>query len=626
VEREVSALEKELAELTALRPRFAEREPGAAPRSASVDGILALAAFVEAGLAARAPALRRLQGEQRTRREEVERLTHRIEERSSAVDPQLVRRAARIRLSEVPLGPIELEVDYRVPGARWAPTYELRLDPKAAAGRGALVLRAVVAQRTAEDWRGARLTLSTALPTASVELPELRSVRIGREQPPPPRAGWRSPPPGLEELFQPYEEALARRGRPPRSPGAAPAPSPSGGAAPLPPSAAATPAEAVVRPPRPPLGSVPGAPLPPAMAAAPMAMAAKRAVAAEGGGGAPSPAKRRHAAAPADHAVSGMAAPEAPLGDFDQEESTGSSALSPPRSGEPLPAAALLDYDGLELGGPDAGVQRGRLRVLTLGARLTTHVRLELWTDLLLFMHQTAASVADAPLPPGCVAAEAVERFDASYPCQAPADIPSTGEWVTVTVSTLEVETRTSYLTVPAVEPKVYRTLALANASSLPLLPGPLLVAAGDQLLLTTRLPALPPGGQSERMGLGVEEGIKVARHTHYRETTGGLLGGSLLLEHGVEVELTSALGVPVEVEVQERLPVAAEGERDIKLEEREVQPPWQAPTELVDGRLVEGLRRWRLTLAPGRRTPLVARYALRIPGDRMLVGGNRRS
>src|SRR5262249_19176029 len=83
----------------------------------------------------------------------------------------------------------KLLLEYQVPGARWAPAYALYLGQ---GGAGAeLVVRAAVAQRTGEDWLNARLVLSTADPEKWTELPELKSVRIGRAQPRKHARGWR---------------------------------------------------------------------------------------------------------------------------------------------------------------------------------------------------------------------------------------------------------------------------------------------------------------------------------------------------------------------------------------------------------------------------------------------------
>jgi len=115
----------------------------------------------------------------------------------------------QLRLGEGAPGWIELE--YTVPGARWAPSYVLRFD--AALGRVALQLRAVVAQRSGEDWIGVRLACATAALQGWCELPRLPARRIGRAQPPPPSA-WRPAPAGAEALFADWDVFAAVAPRP----------------------------------------------------------------------------------------------------------------------------------------------------------------------------------------------------------------------------------------------------------------------------------------------------------------------------------------------------------------------------------------------------------------------------
>lgn len=98
---------------------------------------------------------------------------------------------------------VEVEIEYAVPGAVWAPAY--RLTHRQGDGSGRLVLRASVAQRTGEDWTGVRLALATADLRRRTDLPRLRSMRIGRRQPSPAPSGWREPPAGLADLFAGYD-------------------------------------------------------------------------------------------------------------------------------------------------------------------------------------------------------------------------------------------------------------------------------------------------------------------------------------------------------------------------------------------------------------------------------------
>ncbi|MGW1273902.1 DUF4139 domain-containing protein, partial [Streptomyces sp. NPDC002491] len=105
-------------------------------------------------------------------------------------------------------GDTEVELEYAVPGAVWAPAY--RLTHRQGDGSGRLVLRASVAQRTGEDWAGVRLALATADLGRRTDLPRLRSLRIGRRQPDPTPPGWREPPSGLADLFAGYDAAGRR--------------------------------------------------------------------------------------------------------------------------------------------------------------------------------------------------------------------------------------------------------------------------------------------------------------------------------------------------------------------------------------------------------------------------------
>ncbi|MFT3708574.1 MAG: DUF4139 domain-containing protein [Archangium sp.] len=245
---------------------------------------------------------------------------------------------------------------------------------------------------------------------------------------------------------------------------------------------------------------------------------------------------------------------------------------------------------------------------------------------------RTANQVNSLQLPALCNPVTSIKSFDYRYDCGARLDVPSTGKWVLVPVMKCAVGLTPEYVCVPSVEQKVYRTLTIANRSTHALLPGPVDVTSGDEFLMTTSLPAIPPGAGSSgnaaahRLGLGVEEAIKVARKTQYKETTGGFLGGSAVLPHDVEIELNNRLAVPALIEVRERVPVVTPGEKDLKVEEANVAPAWEKVETPIDDQVMQGARRWRVTVPAGQSMKLTAQYAIRMPNDRMLVGGNRRN
>ncbi len=118
-----------------------------------------------------------------------------------------------------------LSLSYRVNGASWRPAYDAHLDTgeggKAAGLR--LTRRALVTQRTGEDWSDVALTLSTVRAARGTAAPDLQPLRVSFYEPAPPIAVQTQRPRSMAA-----ESALeaARRQEAPA------APAPVGGAAP----------------------------------------------------------------------------------------------------------------------------------------------------------------------------------------------------------------------------------------------------------------------------------------------------------------------------------------------------------------------------------------------------------
>ncbi|HYO54792.1 mucoidy inhibitor MuiA family protein [Archangium sp.] len=95
-------------------------------------------------------------------------------------------------------GSAMLTLTYVTRGARWYPSYELRLEPES--NRVQVAFSGRVTQATGEDWEDAALTLSTAIPATATTVPELTTWKIGQRErfiptPTPVADSWRSPPP-----------------------------------------------------------------------------------------------------------------------------------------------------------------------------------------------------------------------------------------------------------------------------------------------------------------------------------------------------------------------------------------------------------------------------------------------
>lgn len=647
LELRFNRFDAELRELQTLKPLPFEPKEGDAPRPAPVEATLAMTAFVDERMKQLLIDKRSVEKELKDAREELQLRERRLAEASAEkrTSKAKVTRAIVLSMSQQAEGPIELEVEYQVPGVRWVPNYTLRLEKGFVGGK--LRMRASVAQNTGEDWKGVALSLSTATLLRRTDVPEIKSLRIGRTQPAAPKPGFRAPPPGLDELFAGYD-AMSHQlppAPPPPPPKVPPPPPPVRRPAPndfqqkeakkrleveeemMEPAAELdAPMPARTRTASKPMA--PGAAPMPAPMMPPMQAMAKR-----GGGGVLGGMARAAVGAVGAVGSAVMSRDEDEGGDdgfadkLEQESPTGSQYA--PVIPTYTPAEGLLDYDRLRMPGAEVAGARGKLSqvsefdaVFAVGVTVQVDVLLA----VLSLWQQRTSMVQSLTLPPRCTMVASFDSFDFRYDCVAPVDVPSTGQWSTVPVMECQVGLTPQYVCVPAVEPKVYRTLAISNASTTALLAGPVEVSVGDEFLMTSTMPAIPPGANTERLGLGVEEAIKVARKTNFAETTGGFLGGSTVLKHDVDIEVNNRLASVANLEVRERVPQVPLSEKDIKVEEAEVKPAWGKVAGPVDGVVTEGLRRWHVTVPPGGRTTLTASFLVRIPADKMLVGGNRRN
>ncbi|MBF9067519.1 DUF4139 domain-containing protein [Streptacidiphilus fuscans] len=601
----------------ALRPVPPLPRRGDPPRPAPVEAVIALAGFADARLDGLNAQLLAAEGVFERAEHGLDVARHRLAEASHALPTESTRTtadavvtidlgsggsgvAARSEAADgsegEPERELELELEYAVPGATWFPSYRLQLarrtSTEAGSAHDSLSLRASIAQRTGEDWTGVRLSLSTAALLTRSVMPQLRSIRLGRRQAEQPAPPWREAPAGLSGLFGGYDAAAAD----------APAPT---GHEPVPVAArglgkAVAGAGAGV-------GAVGGndgeRELRPAMRrAAPRAAVFGAAPAAPG-------------AAPGGPPAYGSARAQPMAAAFAAPPPAGSAA--PGRAlpaSEPTLDVALRDLAGLELAGPGAPIgARGTLAPSTPGTPSAAVER---------EYRQRAHSVRGLAVPPHAVPVAESAAFDHRFDTAARVDVPADGAWHSVAVAEFPVGLTLRHLCVPSLDPQVYATVELANTSPHALLPGPLDVVVDGEYSTTVAMPALAPGAR-KRIGIGVEEGVRVARHSRSAESSSGLLGGTTVITQRVEVEVANRLDRPITLDVLERVPVS--DEKDARIEDTAATPPWTVVPPEEDEHHRRGLRRWQLDLAPAATATLTGGYEIRIPSAKAVVGGNRR-
>lgn len=524
--------------------------------------------------------------------------------------------------------PLEaLEIEYVVLAARFWPTYKAWLTKGATQVR--LELDALVVQDTGEDWTNVEMSLSTADLVHDARLPELPSLRFGRAVPPVKR-GYRPPPPGLETMFEAYDASMSKLTPPVEVDALRSTPAPRPAAAPAP----ARPSDWDEAPRGAPGGFGP----PPAMAMAdgayPMSESAadfqslgssvemskkKSKGLSFGRGGAPPPQQAARAslmrseekpmpkAAPGP--MGGGGPPGAASYGFFEEEEAEELEESDVRVGPIEPDDAWLDFDSLSLAGAEEP-RRGKLSRLPEQAVRAEAVRAKQNIEGM----SSPARTKDPYVYRGL--------FDYRYDAVGRGDIPSNGLPHRVHVQTGEGSAKPRFRTVPRESTEVFREALIENPLGAPLCAGPLDVFLEGALVTTTDVAAVDRGGLIS-VGLGVEDRVRIARNARVEESSVGLLGGSTQVDHHVTVDITSSLGMPIQLEVLERIPVTDDKDVGVKLSSAEPEPETYDQSDL--GSPVRGGRRFRVEIPAGGKSKITYAYRIKLPSKSEIVGGNRR-
>lgn len=125
------------------------------------------------------------------------------------------------------------------------------------------------------------------------------------------------------------------------------------------------------------------------------------------------------------------------------------------------------------------------------------------------------------------------------------------------------------------------------------------------------------------RVGMGVEQRLRVARNARVREETVGILGGDAVVTHDVSIELSSALGATALVEVLDRRPVT--DDKNIQIELTRSTPEHERYTQAERGSAVRGGLVWRVMVPAGGKATVDFTYRVTLPSKNEIVGGNRR-
>jgi hypothetical protein len=468
----------------------------------------------------------RLQALAKERRAQGEAL-HKLQVEASALDLGAVNQPVFQVVATLKgrAGRHKLTVSYLADGVRWVPSYDLRYD--GARRVVAATYYAVVSQTTGEDWDRAQLRFSTAMPTQLLAIPELPTWTLGRKRdfmPTPRRQDRATPPPWIppppevpsDPVVQHLQSLLGRaasgeEGRRPKT-GATRGPDRDGDGIP----------DATDRCPAHPetyngVQDQDGCP-DRGRVVLDGKMIPKKKLPAR-----PSPSYRREARDDAQDEESGAAAPE--------------PAPPPPMS--PAPAADALS---------EVTVTARRSRASGLfggGKRSYKPTESVPWSDE---GYRPPTLHRDLP-----AAAAKGYRFTLYAPGRH--TVASSGKRQRIPLLRRELKVKPYYRVAPGASSYAYLMAELRNSTGRPILRGNANLFTGDMFSgrswLNTSLP-----GKTIKLPLGVDDGVKVERHSRQKTVVEGMIFKDDVSEYTVEIEIANHHRYAVEVELHEQVPV----------------------------------------------------------------------
>ena len=503
-----------------------------------------------------------------------------------------------------------VEVEYFVTAARWVPSYALHLhrDPSGAR-RARVVLGALVAQASGEDWNDVELRVTTSRLDRASTLPIVHSWRLGRAQPAVIK-GFRPLPSDLPQLFSGWDRF-----------GLEPELSPP----PPPPPRAPEPAPAAVMKKKESRASPP-----PMLMAAPAIMVEKSRFEPEADEA--DDAELTDLSAHFDDVADVRRLSAPPTASRSMSSSGGAPGRPPPPVIVVDELPPRLRTSGLRMAFADEGPRRGLLLPMDMRARLAwlldvadlssddaDHRRAEV-ERAVDALENAEFALSARPFPPGTIA---VDGQAARVFCgRGRSTIASDGHEHRFEVHSEDVAVAVVHHAVPRESLDVWRMAVLTPGGALPA--GPVQVYDDGAFVVSGSVAGT--AGQPMIFNLGVDPDVRIVSRTpHLQQAEKGLMGGTSQVEQRVVTIVRNSRAEPVRLTVFDRLPVVDDNVKDITVTLTSSQPPLQRTDRGPDDAELQGGVRAVVTVMPDDTMRLEHSYLMTLPAKMEVVGGNRR-
>ena len=472
-------------------------------------------------------------------------------------------------------GPIDLELEYFVPGAHWKPAYTLLFS--SARGQVTLETTAVVGQTSGEDWTRAALAFSTAIPGRGIDLPELLTWTLGERSEFVPVLHARIPPRVEPLLPMPAAQSLAseahavavelvrdRLARAARAPAPGEVSISSG-------NTSAVWDEALrVRDKREIHDLV-------ASVSADEPLTKQRPAASKG-------------------------TPES----SEEIERPDGEMVSARPAAAPAPEMAM-EQDLSESGAGWRDVVAAPRRTAMLGKSSSSVASAaRVWPVSLSLFDATAARRPPRFVDPYLPAVSA-GGLDFVYRAPTPTTVESSGKEVRVPLASQTFRADAFYEATPALATTAFLRARVRNDGKRPLLLGPATIFGDGEFVGVGEIRTTGPGGEIE-LPLGADQDIRLVRQIVPSGKTTGLILKSQETVYDVQLQVGNYKKQAVTVEVIDQLPVSRNDDVDVKL--LATNP---APAKAPD---TDGVIRWRVSIPPGETRTLKLSYQITRPKD----------
>jgi hypothetical protein len=452
--------------------------------------------------------------------------------------------------------PLDLELEYFLPGAHWKPVYDLHFAP--ARGQVRLETAAVVVQATGEDWQQAALSFSTAIPGRGIDLPELLTWTLGERGEFVPQMRPRVTPP-VAPTFPPPAIAPVRS------------------------DAEALQAELVRQ-------RLAHLSLPPVGGE----LIATNKDQVSGKGSKQTEMDEDHDGIPDDQDFEPGEPPPAPPPSPRFWGGRKSPLASAPavsrRVSRDVMAEESEDVNGYaEAPAPSSYSYRAPPRVVPLALSEPLSVR-------------RPPSFSDPYLP-----AVSAGGLDYVYRAPTPSTIASSGKEIHIPLASQTFSTAAFYQATPALATTAFLRARVRNDGKRPLLRGPAAIFSDGELVGQGELETTGPGGNIE-LPLGADQDIRLVRQVHPSTRTTGVIIKSDETTYDVQIQVGNYKKQPAVIEVIDQVPRAARG--DVEVKALASDPAVLGPPD------ADGVVRWRLELPPGGTRTIWFRYQIVRPKD----------